>query len=260
LVSALLLPTTVTLAQEVTEPAAEESPTLGIDASATYTSKYIWRGYDLFDDHAAFQPSATLDLFDTGFSVNVWGSIPCGTGSNNQAGGINQWQEYDYTLAYGTTLFEEEIYAVDASVYYIYYDFPKLNHMADTQEVAVGLAMPALVKIGEQAIVPSYYVGKLWPTSSSVPDVAGWYHTLGLSTDVAIPQTDLALTLKWDINYNDGMFTADHDWTHTTFGISTSVPVGPVAVSPFLSYQVSMDDSVNPEDEFWGGVTVAMSF
>ena len=58
-----------------------------------------------------------------------------GTGSNHQSGGINQWQEYDYTLWYGTTLFEGEKYALDVGANYIYYDFPKLNHMADTQEI-----------------------------------------------------------------------------------------------------------------------------
>ncbi len=32
-------------------------------------SKYIWRGYDLFDDHGAFQPSVNADLFGTGLEV-----------------------------------------------------------------------------------------------------------------------------------------------------------------------------------------------
>ena len=35
------------------------------------------------------------------------------------------------------------------------------------------MAMPALFEIGGSALVPSYYVGKLWPNSSGTPDVAG---------------------------------------------------------------------------------------
>ena len=92
--------------------ADDEAEKLAIDIDATYVSKYIWRGYDLFDDHAAFQPSMNLDIFDTGFSVNFWGSIPMGSGSNVHemvTDGINMLQEYDYTFAYSTSLFEDQL-------------------------------------------------------------------------------------------------------------------------------------------------------
>ena len=234
---------------------------LGIALDMTYVSKYLWRGYDLFDDHAALQPSVDVDLFGTGFGVNVWGSIPMGTGSNGHGDGINIWQEYDYTVYHGLTLFEDERYALDVGTNYIYYHFPKLNHKADTQEIGVSVALPNLIEIGGSALVPSYYAGKLWPTSSGQDsDVAGGYHALGLSYDLAIPETEYALSLTADVNYNDGMFGSDHDWSHATVGISTAVDVGPVSVSPFLSYQISMDDSVNSEDELYGGVSVSFRF
>lgn len=266
LTRALTLSIALTLACMVTMSAAQDADDqetdakLGIDLDATYVSKYIWRGYDLFDDHAAFQPSVNLDLFDTGFSINVWGSIPMGTGSNGHGDGINIWQEYDYTAAYAYSFFEDEIYALDFGVNYIYFHFPKLNHMADTQEIGAGVAMPNLLKIGDSALVPSYYAGKLWPTSSGAGDVAGGYHSFALSYDLAIPETDYSLSLFTDINYNDGLFGSDNDWSHATFGISTSVEVGPVTVTPFLNYQASMDDSVNDEDELYGGISVSFSF
>jgi len=234
----------------------QEDKKLGIDVDATYVSKYIWRGYDLFDDHAAFQPSVNADLFKTGFSLNVWGSIPIGSGGD----GINDWQEYDYTLAYGYTLFEKEPYALDLGANYIYYHFPKLNHMADTQEAGMSVALPNLIKLGDNALVPSYYTGKLWPTSSGNPDVAGWFHTFGLSYDLAIPKTEYALSLSTDINYNDGMFGSDSDFSHATVGLSTNVDVGPITLTPFINYQISMDDSVNKENELFGGISAAFSF
>ena len=244
---------------------AEDQAQLGIDVDATLVSKYIWRGYDLFDDHGAFQPSVNVDLFGTGFSVNVWGSIPLGTGSNNQSGGINQWQEYDYTVAYGCSVFEDQPYALDFGINYIYYHFPKLNHMADTQEIGTSVAMPNLIKIGDIALVPSYYVGKLWPTSSGVADVAGGFHTLAMSCDLPVPcplrkDTQQVFSFFTDITYNDGAFAADHDWSHSTMGVSTGIEVGPVTVTPALYYQISMDDSVNDEDELWGGLSVSYSF
>lgn len=40
---------------------------LGISMDESWVSKYIWRGQDIYDDHAAFQPSIDFDLFGTGF-------------------------------------------------------------------------------------------------------------------------------------------------------------------------------------------------
>ena len=99
------------------------------------------------------------------------------------------------------------------------------------------------ISIGEIAVVPSYYVAKFWPGSSSPGfDVAGVYHAIGLGSDIPIPGTDLALSLSGDINYNSGLFGADHDWSHATLGASTSFDIGAVSVSPFVNYQISMEE------------------
>jgi len=118
------------LAAEETPPltsAEPEKPKLEVDFSTTYTSRYMWRGYDVFDDHAALQPSATVDLFGSGFSINTWGSIPMGSGYEDLS-------ELDYTIAYGASYFEDEKYALDVSANYIYYDFYKVKSKgADTE-------------------------------------------------------------------------------------------------------------------------------
>ena len=235
----------------------ESKPRLGIDVDGTYVSKYIWRGYDVFNNHAAFQPSVNADLFGTGFSVNVWGSIPCGSGAGQDL------TEVDYTVAYDAHYLEDTPWAMDVGVNYIYYDFPRVNSrfVPDTDEVGAHIAFTKLFKIGDSALVPSYYVGRLSPVKDNIgTDVEGTYHTFALSYDVAVPQTDLILTFTGDINYNDGLFGADHDWSHATLAVATSVEVGPLTISPFLNYQISMDDSVDDEDELYGGVSVGMSF
>ena len=234
----------------------EESPSLGVTADMTLVTKYLWYGYDLFDDHGAYQPSINWDISDTGFSVNIWGSFPFGSGNE-------VFKELDYSVAYGTTLFEEESYAVDLGIKYIYYDFPRVGSrfVPDSHEVGVSVALPNLFKIGDNVLVPSYYSAKLWPADSGLGfDVVGGYHALGLGYDLTIPGTEQVLSLSADVNYNDGLFGADHDWSHATLGLSTNFKVGPVSLTPFLSYQISMDDSVNPDDEFWGGLSVSMSF
>jgi hypothetical protein len=253
------------------EPPVEDTPSLGVDVDLTYVSHYIWRGYDVFDDHPSLQPSINLDLFGTGFSANVWGAIPLGTGSNNQSGGINIWQEWDYTLAYEYTFFPDDPYAVSVGTNYIYYDFPHQSSHADTQEIGMSLSLPNLISIGEIGIIPTYYVGKLWPTKSGLSDdIAGGYHTFGLSSDLPIPQTDLALSLSAELAYNDGMFGADHDFSHVTLGISTSYDLKCpfseeektlATLTPFLNYQCALDDMDGTfDDVLYGGLSVAFSF
>ena len=245
---------------------AEDEPAFGVTLDITYVSKYLWHGYDLFDDHAALQPSVDVDLFGTGFSFNVWGSIPAGTGILEHDDGINQWQEYDYTLAYATTIFADKPYALDLGANYIYYDFPKLDKHADTQEVGASIALPNLFPICDSGLVPSYYAGAFFPTESSLEDdVAGWWHVFALSydltTDPIIPGTETQIfNFIWDITFNDGVFGASTDWSHTTFGLAAPVECGPVTVTPFVNIQISMDDSVNHEDEVYGGVSVSLTF
>ncbi len=239
--------------------AQQAEPTrLGVDLDATCVTQYLWRGYDLYDDHGAFQPSINMDLFGSGFSVNIWGSVPIGSGYEDLT-------ELDYTLAYGTSLFAEETYALDIAANYIYFNYPKLNHMANVQEIGVSTSMPNLLSISDIAIVPSYYVGQLWPNSSGVSGVAGGFHILGLSFDLPVPcpageEGQQVFSFFADMTYNDGAFAADHDWSHSTCGVSTSFAVGPATVTPSLNYQVSMDDSVNDEDELWAGVSMSIGF
>ena len=39
----------------------------------TFQSKYIWRGFDVYGDKSAIQPSNDLDLFGSGFGLNITG-------------------------------------------------------------------------------------------------------------------------------------------------------------------------------------------
>ena len=48
---------------------------LGVTLDAKIASKYIWRGFDIYEDDASvFQPSITLDLYGTGLGLKVLSS------------------------------------------------------------------------------------------------------------------------------------------------------------------------------------------
>ena len=267
LLTAVILLTTAGFAQA---QEGELSGTVGV----SYVSKYIWRGFDLLDDHSAVQPSVDIDLFGTGFSLNVWASYSngggVGTNSMGTPGAISRVNatEYDYTLAYSCTLFEGEKYATDVRANFIYYDLIDEPDIAqDHEELGVGFAWPELCPAG---IVPSYYVCKLWAARSNSAlgeDYEGWIHIFGLGYDLKTPgilpdTAEQVFKLSAAAVYNDGAggATVDHDWSHILWGVSTSIEAGPGAFTPAVYYQTSMDDSVNTQDEFWAGLSYAIKF
>ena len=231
---------------------------LGIDVDATWVSKYIWRGMDLYGDKAAFQPSINFDLWGSGFSFNVWASYPGASGHVNAT-------EMDYTLTYSDSVFDGETYKTDYAVSWVYYDYPETtSSAADAQEFNIALEWPDLCPAG---VVPHYFYGYLWTARGggtyAATEPEGSVHVFGLTYDFEVPSVDLPFTFSADIVYNDGMGgnTIEHDWSHAVWGLSTTVdcPAGGT-ITPAIYYQTSMEDSVNKNDEFWTGISYSYSF
>jgi hypothetical protein len=240
---------------------------LGVELDLTWVSKYLWRGIDMLDDKAAFQPSVKVDLPDSGFSFKFWASY---AGSSKGGGAVSTVNatEYEYILAYEHMAFEGDSLATAITANYIYYDFiDQPSIAADAQELGVGFAWPNICPAG---IVPSYYVGKIWPSDSDsalTGEYGGWVHIFGLGYDMEagalLPGSSTqVLHLSAAAVYNDGFAgaTVDHDWSHILWGVSTSMELGPGSFAPALYYQTSMDDSVNTEDEFWTSLSYKMTF
>jgi hypothetical protein len=234
----------------------KESPKLGIELDATWVSKYIWRGQDLYDDHAAFQPSIDLDLFGTGFSINVWGSTACGSGFVNS-------DEVDYSVAYENSLFSNSVFKTDYEIKWVYYNYFRISSKeADSEEFDFSFSWPELFSFG---LTPTYMLSYLYSATSDSPaaqlEMEGCAHTFGFTYDFNEPQTKLPLTFSWDITYNDGQGSGvSHDWSHITWGLSTNLDIGPGTFTPAIYYQTTMDESINDEDEFWTSFSYKLSF
>ncbi len=250
---------------------------IGVDIDATWVSKYIWRGFDLLDDKAAFQPSISVDLFGSGFSVGVWGSY---AGSSKGGGSISTVNatELDYFITYNNSAFAGEAHQMDYAVTWLYYDLIDMpSKDADLQEINVALAFPQICPGG---IVPRYTAIYIWSAEGGglANGATGWLHQMGLDYDIVLGEIipnnpEQIITFSWDITYNDGAgltgttngglmpTDVDHDWSHMTWGLSTEVacPFGGT-FRPCIYYQTSMEDTVNPEDEFWTGLSYTLSF
>ena len=249
---------------------------IGVDIDATWVSKYIWRGFDLLDDKAAFQPSIILD-FGSGFSAGVWASY---AGSSKGGGSLSTVDatEFDYFLTYSGSAFTGEAYQMDYAVSWLYYDYiDQPSSAADAYEINVATAFPQLCPFG---IVPRYTAIYLWPAESrgASNGLVGWMHQFGIDYDIVLGEVipnnpEQVITFSADILYNDGAGLAgttnggatptdvDHDWSHIVWGLTTEIaaPFGGT-FRPGVYYQTSMEDTVNTEDEFWTGLSYTLGF
>jgi hypothetical protein len=236
---------------------SEQENKLGIQLDATWVSKYIWHGQDLYGDRAAFQPSITLDLFGSGFNTGVWGSTACSSGFVDS-------EELDYWAAYTNSLFGNGRFKTDYEVKWLYYDYFRLpSGKADSQEIVGSFSWPNIFPCG---VVPNYTLSYVYCARShceaSDLKMEGFLHTFGFTYDFNAPKVDLPLTFSWDISYNDGQGGADfdHEWAYTTWGLSSYIEFGPGGFTPAIYYQKTMDKSVNEEDELWCSFSYTIDF
>lgn len=253
--------------------AAESDGQLHGTIDATYNSRFIWRGYDAYkNNHSAIQPSVDLDLFGTGFGVNIWSSRANGSGFEN-----SEW--LTYTLYYGNMLFAEEDYAIAYKAgwtYFSYPDGPKQGTAAmggadgHAQEIFAGFAMPKIT--GIKGLVPSYAMFAYYPSESGAVNRnnGGWAHVFALNYDMEIPSlldSSATQTLHLGVHtvYNDSVGpagkTADHDWSHGVASAALDFPIAEnLTFTPGFNYQSSWDDSINTSDEYWTSLSLTYKF
>ena len=237
-----------------------EGKELDITFDATYLSRFIDKGFDCYgDNHSGIQSSIDIDLYDTGFGVNVrW--------FRANSSGFENDEKLDYRLYYYNSFFEGEAHAMDYKISWIYHNFTDgPRKTANSQEVEAEFEWPEICPWG---ITPRYIVSSEWPAGSNYDNrnEGGWVHVFGIGYDLCISSllgngAEQDVRLSADIVYNDGTGAncnaqantgVDHDWSHTVFGISTDFEISDdLTFTPGIYYQVSMDDSVNTSDEYW---------
>ena len=245
----------------------------------TFQSQYVWRGFTIFGNKSATQPSIDLDLFGTGLGVNVMAHIA------NSSGYVNG-ERWDYNLYYQNMLFPDEMYATMYRLGWVYYNYPDhpsegVNipgyQNASLQELHGILSLPKMCTFG---VVPSYVLVKLWPSESRSYSgsrsplggtASGFAHIFMLDYPLTIggvlPETpEQVLNLHAEAVFNDGVGPAgqnvDHDWSNAVFGVSTGFKITEEFVlTPGVYHQITMDKSVNPnKTETWATVSLTYNF
>jgi hypothetical protein len=241
----------------------------------TYLSKYVWRGFDIYNDKSAIQPTIDLDLFGSGFGVSAMGH-------RANSGKYENSERWDYTLYYYNRLGDTGPLACNYRLGWVYYNYPDMtSHTTgsiDLQELQGIFSFPNL--LGVERLVPTYVLVKLWPGNSgtvvgtrspSGGTASGWAHIFML--DYGIPVEGLSaknpeqmINLHTEVVFNDGVgpngANVDHDWTNVVFGATTTFDMGGnYSLTPGVFHQITMDKSVNPDkDETWAMLSATYKF
>ncbi|PLX46244.1 MAG: hypothetical protein C0609_01035 [Deltaproteobacteria bacterium] len=206
---------------------------VSLGASIDYTSRYIWRGFDFYDDGPGIQPGASL-----GFSPADGIDVSLGVWANYDVDNTEEWDEFDYTLDLSYALSE----TLSISGGYIYYDFPEAD--TQTQEVYLGatFALPADV----EGFATIYY---------DFDEGEGYYLTAGASYSM-----ELGANLEGSLggsagymNYSDsGSYAGLDAFSDVTVsaGLSYAIVEG-VSANCSLNYAYVPDSDVNEDNEFW---------
>lgn len=263
-----------------------EGELLGIEGDlhgmlgVTWDSKYVWRGFDWFDDKSAVHFLGDLSLGDSGLGVAVAGHRP-------NSSGFEDKERWDYTAYYQNGAFAGEPYATNFRFGWVYYSYPELNggESLDLQEGHAILAWPNLLPI--KGLQPSYLVAKLWPSDSGsrlTDSASAWLHILMLDYAFAIAgaipdMPEPLIKLHAEVIYNDGFSPTpgqplndwtvvypdpDHAWSNAVLGASTDLFFGDqnnIIFTPAVYYQITLDNSINEDDdELWASLGLKYVF
>ena len=258
----------------------EEGGNLHALVGVTWDSKYIWRGFDIYDDESATHLMADLNLFETGFGLSA-------VGHRANSGGFEDRERWDGTAYYQGSILEGDYWATNFRIGYVYYFYPELNEgeSLDMQEGQLVLSWPNLLPV--PGLQPSYVlvvIGQADTPSMIADGGSGVMHIGMLDYSFAIPglvpgTEEQIIILHSELVYNDGVTITpagprndwtvvypnpDHDFSHAVFGASTDFlldPSGSLLLTPSVYYQRTLNDTINEDDnEFWVSIGLKYMF
>ncbi|OXU14366.1 TorF family putative porin [Sedimentisphaera salicampi] len=155
------------------------------NVSSTFMSKYLWHGFDMYDDRPAVKTTLNVAHQESGAYAEVSYIMPTGSASayedkfqnlaNTDSGyPVGQSDEWDYTFGMEGSMMQGDAMQMDADLSYTYYNFGDVsryetfNTMAgpinqrtldwsgedrDLQELSLGIEFPNMIS---EYIVPHY--------------------------------------------------------------------------------------------------------
>ncbi|MCA9411739.1 MAG: hypothetical protein KC944_11065 [Candidatus Omnitrophica bacterium] len=249
--------------------AAEESR-LGLTLTSAWSSKWMWRGYNIFDN-PMYGNALQAKLWNTGFKLTVANlGTAADRGDSIIGKDVPDWIE-DALPGFKHRDFDANLYRADwegsicdqltVSLGAQYYDFYRISSSRLDYMEAFGVftlsKMPLSPHVG-------FFYG--WPYGSARQG-EGWMVDYGLTH--FHPFQDLSfccfkpvgVLLKADLWYNGGAWAPFRapGWSHATF--TGAIPIAlseKLSLTPMLNYQYSIEDRVDRDNEWY--TTVALQY
>ena len=204
-------------------------------------SRFVWRGFDLLpDNHAAVQPGLSVDLGDSGFVLDVWGSFALA-----ERGVLKAADEIDLTVSYAWTMAPG--WEATAGLIGYGYGFARDFSIRDNTSLE---AFAAVAGTG----LP------LSPTLSVYYDFNlgnGFYVSLGGSHEFELNET-LKVELGGLIGFNGGQYIERSTFSNVDIYMRLGLAVGRLTLTPSLNVMVPLLDEVNEDTEIWFGLAVGI--
>lgn len=210
----------------------------GFKYNLTYSSSYIWRGFDLNPTQKmVLQPSVDYSFGKSGLDLNIWGSFSFVNRNRN---------EIDLTLSY--TFNSAKNFLLKAGLihygYYFVENFSFENNTSHELFIAAGL--------------PNTITHPTFTVFYDFTNGDGFY--LLLETSHSIPITpSIDIDLSASLGYNGGQWLAegvDPGFSDLNIGLAVLFEYKNWNITPFAKYTFVLLDALGNENFFWFGISV----
>jgi hypothetical protein len=208
----------------------------GFKYNLTYSSSYIWRGFDLNPTQKmVLQPSVDYSFGKSGLALNLWSSFSF----------VNRYSnEIDLTLSY-TFRTSENLRLKAGLIHYGYYFVENFSFENNTShEIFVSAGLPNLV------IHPSLTVFYDFTNGD------GFYLQLETGHSITITQA-IQTELSASLGYNGGQWLAegeDPGFSDLNIGAAVLFEYKNWEITPFANYTFVLLDALGNENFFWFGI------
>lgn len=207
-------------------------------------STFMWRGFDLYENRPAFQPSVTYAFGDSGLSVNVWASFILEDRDIDK-----ELDEVDFTVNYDFQVSENVSLSV-GMINYGYYFLPDYSFKnGNTQELYITAGLPRFILGPVLSVYYDFNLGK------------GWYVELSVGRAIALTEK-LNLEIGASLGYNSKLYIDDSGISDLNVSASLPFSVGRLKITPSVNYtHVYLEPLYYEEgkkDRFWFGANFAI--